>query len=285
MNLSKYLFAGLVTLVIAVSVAEIIASALTFESFYQVSPGLPLLQERIENSNYISAVATTGYVIYSYSPSHPNYYNFIMQPPVASYIDKVGYWEGLTYWYARSPMTFSWLAPNEVSVYVKWNYRDMSSSDIQNIDYHGWLIDAEAPSKSASFSLSVSGGTNYVQGGITVTFYDVTETNTATDKKIENGWLRISTARVDYRSWARWKWGNEWKMTAAIVPLVKNSYLYDNRAYRIQYMICHDISYWTDMTLLGITIRHVKIQYTLGDNIANGDGVITVARGVWGSSQ
>ena len=155
MNLSRYLFAGMVTLVIAVSIAEIIASALTFESFYQITtPGLPLLQERVETPQYISAVATTGYVIYSYLPGNSNFYNFITQPPVASYIDKVGYWEGWTYWYARSPMTYAWLAPNEVNevtVYVKWNYRDMSSSDISNIDYHGWLIDANAPSKSVSF--------------------------------------------------------------------------------------------------------------------------------------
>lgn len=285
MNLSKYLFAGMVTLVIVVSVAEIIASALTFESFYVVSTGLPLLQERVETPQYISAAATTGYIIYSYLPGQPNYNNFIMQPPVASYIDKVGHWEGSTYWYARSPMTSPWLSPNEVSVYVKWNYRDMSSSDILSIDYHGWLIDADASSQSVSFSLSVSGGVNYEQGGITVTFYDVTETSTTTDKKIENGWLRISTARADYRSWFRWEWGGEWKMTAAIVPLMKNSYLYDNRASRIQYMIRHDISYWTDMTLLWITIKHVKIQYILGDNIADGDGVITVAPGVWRGSQ
>ena len=115
--------------------------------------------------------------------------------------------------------------------------------------------------------------------------YDVTETSTATDKTIENGWLRISTARADYRSWFRWEWGNEWKMTAAIVPLMKNSYLYGNRASGIQYMIRHDISYWSDSTLLWITIKHVKIQYILGDNIAKGDGVITVAPGVLVSSQ
>ena len=134
------------------------------------------------------------------------------------------------------------------------------------------------------FSLSVSGGKN-VQGGITVTFYDVTEASTTTDKKIENGWLRISTARADYRSWGRWEWGDEWKMAAAIMPLMKNSYLYYNNGYGIQYMICHDISYWTDLSVLWITIKHVKIQYILGDNIGNADGVITVAQGVLGSSQ